>query len=151
MNASSLRPRHALAVSLVGFALLLACSKQREGARCSPENDDNDCDSGLICIAADKLRGGIDDETPRCCPPEGEAISDERCTPLIGGGGGDNLGGDGGEGGESSTTAGALCSYDSECKDGLVCGPQGMCQAECRENRDCEAPLVCDEGVCVER
>jgi len=137
-----------LAASLAALVLLVACSRQEEGDRCSTENDDNDCESGLRCLDWHDLRGGDADHVSRCCPPEGEPISNERCTPLIGGGGsgGGNLGG---QAGETSTNAGDKCSYDSHCVDGLVCGPQGKCQNECLEDRDCTAPEVCDAGRCV--
>lgn len=155
MKPSMIRVRHVLALGLLASSLLVACSKQEEGERCSTENDDNDCEGSLICVAASDLRG---EEVSRCCPPEGSPVSDGRCTRLIGGGSGGSGGGgnQGGEGGEASTataastTVGASCAYDSECPEGLVCGPGGVCQTECRVDRDCEAPLVCSEqGSCV--
>ncbi|HEU5076815.1 MAG TPA: hypothetical protein VFU02_21645 [Polyangiaceae bacterium] len=144
--------RSALAFALAGFVLLLACSRQGEGDRCSTENDDNDCESGLICIEARDLRGGSD-EVPRCCPPDGEAISDGRCTRLIGGG--STTTGGGGQAGESSVatnTTGGSCTHTSQCPTDLVCGPQGLCQPECLEDRDCTAPLICSSNNrCVSR
>src|SRR5687768_12748528 len=127
--------RRVLAASLTALVLLVACSRQEEGDRCSLQNDDNDCESGLTCKEPDTLRGGSD-EVARCCPPEGESISNDRCTPLIGGGGtgGGNAGGQAGESNASSTGGpGAVCSYNNDCRDDLVCGPQGKCQAECQE------------------
>lgn len=148
--------QRALAVAIAGFVMLLACSRQGEGDRCSTENDDNDCESGLICIAPDQLRSGAD-QVPRCCPPDGESISDGRCTRLIGGGSttsGTTTGG-GGQAGAASdgsgTTAGETCNYTSDCPSGMVCGPAGTCQDECREDRDCTAPLICSDGRCVSR
>lgn len=143
--------RRALGASLVALVLLVACSRQEEGDRCSVENDDNDCESGLICIDYHDLRGGEADEVSRCCPPEGEPISNARCTPLIGGGGngGGNAGGQAGETSVSSNTTGADCSYNNDCTADTVCGPQGKCQAECQEDRDCVAPKVCGAGLCV--
>lgn len=146
--------RRALGASLAALVLLVACSRQEEGDRCSFENDDNDCESGLVCINAKDLRGGVADKVSRCCPPEGEPISNERCTPLIGGGG-NNAGGQAGEtststdSGTSSGPVGASCSYTSDCDEGLACSPQGKCQAECQEDRDCVAPKVCDAGRCI--
>jgi len=144
--------RHALAVVLAGFVLLLACSRQGEGDRCSTENDDNDCESGLICVPPDLLRGGSDDGVSRCCNPEGNDVSDGRCTRLIGASTtttGTTTGG-GGEAGAPGQS-GASCDYNSDCAQPLVCGPQGVCQGECVEDRDCDEPLVCDNGVCVDR
>jgi hypothetical protein len=143
-----------LAIAIAGFVTLLACSRQGEGDRCSTENDDNDCESGLICIDADDLRGGQSDGVPRCCRPDGEGVGDGRCTRLIGGSGGTDGGGNaGGQAGEASggtsTTAGQSCTHTSQCPSGMVCGPQGLCQAECLEDRDCDEPLVCSDGRCV--
>lgn len=141
--------RRALGASLAALVLLVACSRQEEGDRCSFENDDNDCESGLNCVFWEELRGGAD-KVSRCCPPEGEPISNERCTPLIGGGG-NNAGGQAGETSTSTNTntTGADCSYNNDCTADTVCGPQGKCQAECQEDRDCVAPKVCDAGLCV--
>lgn len=158
MNASSVpttswkKPtQRALAVALAAFVTLLACSRQGEGDRCSTENDDNDCESGLICIEPRELRGGTD-EVPRCCRPDGEGVGDGRCTRLIGGGGGTDGGGNaGGQAGESSTSSGQSCTHTSQCPTGLICGPQGTCQVECLDDRDCVAPLICSDNRCVNR
>jgi len=141
--------RRALATSLTALVLLVACSRQEEGDRCSTRNDDNDCESGLVCKAAETLRTGKSDGVARCCPPEGNSISNDLCTPLIGGGGSDGGGNLGGQAGETNTNAGDKCSYNSNCVEGLVCGPQGKCQSECLEDRDCPSPEVCDAGRCV--
>jgi len=146
--------RHALAVVLAGFVLLLACSRQEEGSRCSTENDDNDCESGLICVSHELLRGGSDD-VDRCCNPEGTNVNDGRCTRLIGGGTSTTstttTGGGGQAGANGGTTAGDKCTHTSQCPDGMVCGPTGLCQAECLEDRDCDDGLVCEAGSCVDR
>ena len=73
--------RCAVAAAIAGSFLLLACSRQEEGDRCSTENDDLDCESGLICVPARNLRAS--DEVPRCCPPEGEPISNGLCAPDV--------------------------------------------------------------------
>ncbi|HEY6726429.1 MAG TPA: hypothetical protein VI197_20475 [Polyangiaceae bacterium] len=161
MNAPSPRTsswkkptQRVLAIAIAGFVTLLACSRQGEGDRCSTENDDNDCESGLICIDADDLRAN--DGVPRCCRPDGEGVGDGRCTRLIGGGsggtdGGGNAGGQAGEAGVATSTTGASCTHTSQCPGGMVCGPQGRCQPECLDDRDCDASLTCSEGRCVSR
>lgn len=145
--------QRALAVALAGFVMLLACSRQGEGDRCSTENDDNDCESGLICIDWRDLRGGEADRVPRCCRPDGEGVGDGRCTRLIGGSSsttsGTTGGGQAGESGVATNTTGASCTHTSQCPTPMVCGPQGTCQAECLDDRDCEAPEICRENQCV--
>jgi hypothetical protein len=49
-----------------------------------------------------------------------------------------------GQGGASQT-----CTYTSQCPAGMVCGPRGICQAECLDTRDCADGLVCEDGRCV--
>lgn len=149
--------QRALAVAIAGFVMLLACSRQGEGDRCSTENDDNDCESGLVCVDWRQLRGGEADHVPRCCRPDGEGVGDGRCTRLIGGGSGgtSSTGNAGGQAGETSdgsgTTAGQTCTHNSQCPTGLFCGPQGVCQVECLQDRDCKAPLICSQNQCVNR
>lgn len=143
--------RHVLAVLLAGAGLLLACSRQGEGDRCSTDNDDNDCESGLICIEWRELRDSQTNHVPRCCRPDGEGVGDGRCTRLIGGGASTTTGG-GGQAGESSvatSTTGDSCTHTSQCPSGTVCGPQGRCQAECLDDRDCVAPEICSDNQCV--
>lgn len=75
-----------------GALLLLAglssaaggCSRQTEGERCDTQfGDSDDCESGLVCTACDRLRTL---DVDRCCPPEGSAYSDPRCAPTNPGG-----------------------------------------------------------------
>lgn len=145
--------RHALAVVLTGFVLLLACSRQEEGDRCDTKNDDNDCESGLVCVDYNDLRGGKADQVSRCCNPEGNDVNDARCTRLIGGGTttSTTTTGGGGEAGANGTTGSTSCTHTSQCPEGMVCGPTGLCQAECLDDRDCDDPLVCEAGRCVSR
>jgi hypothetical protein len=134
---------------------LLACSRQGEGDRCSTENDDNDCESGLICVDYHDLRGGQADQVSRCCNPEGNDVGDGRCTRLIGAGTSTTstttTGGGGEAGANGGTTAGTECTHTSQCPEGMVCGPTGVCQDECLEDRDCDDGLVCQAGRCVNR
>jgi hypothetical protein len=151
------------ALALSASIFTEACSRQAEGERCSFEtNDHGDCDDRLLCIPADQLR---DDSVDRCCPAEGVPISDERCQRSLGGGGSGGQGGTGGEdagdddggggedgggedasseGGAAGNDAGATCTFNSDCPEGLVCGPLGVCRAECLADRDCATGLVCE-------
>jgi len=61
------------------FTLLFVvagCAKQGEGDRCLRSNGDNDCASGLVCVASDDL---AEQSADRCCPEDGHS-SDSRCT-----------------------------------------------------------------------
>jgi hypothetical protein len=87
-----------LALAL-GGALVPGCGKQDEGERCDKTAAGNsDCDSGLVCVPANEL---VDKSTDRCCPPEGERISDSRCARS----GTVGTGGTSGSGGSSSAGA----------------------------------------------
>ena len=88
----------------LGAALVPGCSKQGEGERCDQLAAGNeDCDSGLVCILKSEL---ADESTDRCCPPDGEGISDSRCTRggTVGSGG---TGGTSGAAGAPATEGGA--------------------------------------------
>lgn len=45
---------------------------------------------------------------------------------------------------------GTRCVYNSQCRLGEKCGPQGLCIPECTATRDCPGGYVCDQGgACV--
>lgn len=152
----SKRGRVQLGVALLGamaWVVLVGCSRQDEGDRCATENANQDCESGLVCVDATNLRGG-GDGVSRCCPPDGSPVGDGRCTRLAGGGSNTGGGNEAGQGGEASTSSGTTassqtCDYNSDCPMGMVCGPQGSCQDECREDRDCPGSMTCAGGSCV--
>lgn len=81
----------ALAVALAAVAPA-SCGKQGEGERCTVENGNEDCDTGLVCVSGAELGQSSD----VCCPESGS--EDKRCNPLVGTGGG------GGTGGTPTTT-----------------------------------------------
>ncbi len=144
-------------------ALVSSCSKQSEGDRCDVLNNDEDCDGGLECVAASEL---LNSEADRCCPPEGDRVSDSSCRRRTGSvgatggaGGADATGGSagamagaagsltGGMGGEGQTVT---CRYRSDCPEGQDCGPDGHCQPQCQSDRDCFPGQLCnDTGACV--
>jgi hypothetical protein len=87
------------------------CSRQTEGERCDDTNgDSDDCDSGLVCTACERLRTL---DVDRCCPPAGSDYSDPRCAPTSSGTCLDPTGG-GGEGGipagQGATSSGAAAN-----------------------------------------
>ena len=160
---------------LVFVAPLLfgSCAKQDEGERCNVLNNSADCSSGLECVAQSEL---LRSEADRCCPPEGDRISDDRCrrrtsgassstggtsatTPTGGtagaiSGGGGAAGfpptGAGGSPGGSAGTNDVTCLYRSDCPEGQTCGPTGRCQPECRTDRDCFPGEICSAaGACL--
>ncbi len=159
-----------LATAFVVFCLAPSCAEQGEGERCDKSaNGDDDCESGLECIEANDLANASFGD--RCCPPE-EVSDDERCIRKTGGTGGsagtagssgsagadgsaDAAGGSAGTAGSSgaagsggTSTDGGPCHYTSQCPLGLVCGPGGVCQHECKDTLDCTPPLVCSGGKC---
>jgi|SRR6478609_10711686 len=140
--------RGALVATVVAFGLVVGCQGQGEGERCSLLNQNHDCLSGLVCTAASRLKQ--EDGVDRCCPEDLTEAEVGSCLPRVGGGSG--LGGQGGEsgtggstsaGGSGGTVGDEQCAYTSDCPDGLVCGPQGKCQAECQDNIDCDDGLIC--------
>jgi hypothetical protein len=147
----------ALALPLLGVGLGSGCARQGEGEPCDFAGGSDDCESGLTCTSPDSVIGeGTADEPGRCCPVSGN-VRDGRCTPSGGGGAGgtggtsgEDGGGDapGGAGGTGGVGCDLPCSFNSDCADNLVCGPQGCCQAECQEDRDCVSPEVCVSGTC---
>ena len=154
--------RGALTACAIGFALMVGCQGQTEGERCSLLNGKADCTDNLVCTPASSLRA--DDGVNRCCPEGNATITDDRCDKRIGTGGGmGGMGGGAGSGGAGSggdaagsgaaSSGGAgdgTCRYNSDCRDGLVCGPGGQCQKECMDNVDCPDGMRCtSEQECV--
>lgn len=113
-----LRARFALlvAVTLAGPMLAVACSNQAEGERCDRNNEDEDCQDGLVCTSSQVLGGSAD----ICCP---ENLGDSENAACIPGGGATSAaattttgttvttsvsssssGGEGGAGGEGGTS-----------------------------------------------
>jgi hypothetical protein len=99
----------AVGAALTGL-FAVGCSEQGEGERCDYANSGNDssgqgrdCEDGLECVSAARLLGN--DEADRCCPPESEPFSSDKCrrgsdigpvSAAGGSGGGDTAGGSGG-------------------------------------------------------
>lgn len=61
----------AIAASL----LMLGCANQPEGGRCDPNNNNDDCQSGLTC---QKIQGQL---SPLCCPPPPARANVAACIP----------------------------------------------------------------------
>jgi hypothetical protein len=81
-----------LALLLGGFITLAACSNYGEGERCQAENGNDDCQDGLVCLAASQkgFNGGTGTVNPpfntsdRCCPPDRSTATHPACTLLTG-------------------------------------------------------------------
>ncbi len=81
-----------LMASLVGgIVTLAACSNQGEGDRCQAENGDDDCQSGLVCLAATQkaFNGGGPglvnapyNNSDRCCPYDRSTATHPACVLL---------------------------------------------------------------------
>ncbi|HSO35577.1 MAG TPA: hypothetical protein VLT33_23775 [Labilithrix sp.] len=79
-----------MASLLGGVVTLAACSNQAEGERCQAENGNDDCQSGLVCLAATQktFNGGQGlvnapyNNSDRCCPYERSTASHPACVLL---------------------------------------------------------------------
>ena len=105
-------------------ALPSACADQGEGERCDRENNNADCEPGLVCTAIEQLAGG--EKGPPgaalCCPANSEEARVEACqgaSSTIP----DNDGG--GTGGASGIEAGAGGSVPSTPEAGTGGSPSG--------------------------
>lgn len=98
--------RHAALAVLLGLSLaplaVVSCGRQGEGQQCSRQNDDADCEDGLVCTSSLEL-GTV---TDICCPPD-QTSTFAACIPgaLAKPDAGDDAatGGAGGEGGAGGT------------------------------------------------
>jgi len=125
-------------ISLLLAPATLACSDQAEGERCdydrsgnNASNQGRDCESGLECVPASQLLAH--DGADRCCPPEDEPFSDDRCRRDVRGSSTGGTGGTaGGAGmspaaGSSGTAGGAGMSQAAG--SGGTAGGAGVSQA----------------------
>ena len=79
-----------MASMLCGIVTLAACSNQAEGERCQAENGNDDCQDGLVCLAATQktFNGGVGlvnapyNNSDRCCPYERSTASHPACVLL---------------------------------------------------------------------
>jgi hypothetical protein len=74
---ASLAP-FAFFAGVAGLIASVACSNQGEGDFCSLQNGNNDCQSGLSCVAAPGLTG-MAGTTTRCCPPSAALATKAVC------------------------------------------------------------------------
>ena len=82
-----------MASLLGGFVALSACSNQGEGDRCQAENGNDDCQSGLVCLAGSQkaFNGGVglvnppydeNGKSDRCCPFDRSTATHPACVLL---------------------------------------------------------------------
>ncbi len=101
----------------------------------------NDSTSGRGCQLPDELMCERDDDCGELVCREGECGQEcDESLPCV-------------DGSQCVTTAGVstceplteeLCIYASDCAPGLVCNAYQRCVLECREDRDCDAPRICE-------
>ncbi|MBN1611160.1 MAG: hypothetical protein JW940_31295 [Polyangiaceae bacterium] len=97
-------------VGTLALGLSFGCADQGEGERCDTLSGNEDCASGLVCTDFTTRSG---EPFGRCCPPEGEKISDDRCIQrpvteeTAGTGGSRGTSSEGGAAGQSTVTSGA--------------------------------------------
>src|SRR5690606_14242775 len=69
------------ALTLGGWLALVACSNNAEGERCQTANNNDDCQDGLICLAAAQVNPSYN-SSDRCCPPDRSTATHPACTLL---------------------------------------------------------------------
>jgi hypothetical protein len=97
-----------------------ACLLESE-ARCQLRSD---CPAPLVCASGECVNECRD---KRDCPPGAQCSEHDTCVQL----------------------EGTRCAFDSQCTDGLVCGPEGRCRWACLGDRDCRLGEGCSEHACV--
>lgn len=84
MNERTRRTRRKRTAAIVTVALvsgwlaLSACSNNGEGERCEIDNNNDDCENGLVCLAARELPQGFNGGD-RCCPPDRTQATHAAC------------------------------------------------------------------------
>lgn len=68
-------------LTLAGWLVLTACSNNGEGERCQVNNDDNDCEQGLVCLPSSQVNPSYN-SSDRCCPIDRTTASHPACTLL---------------------------------------------------------------------
>ena len=68
-------------LTLGGWLVLTACSNNGEGERCQVNNNDDDCEQGLICLASSQVNPSYN-SSDRCCPIDRTTASHPACTLL---------------------------------------------------------------------
>lgn len=80
-----------MATLVGGLVTLAACSNQAEGDRCQAENGNDDCQSGLVCLAATQkaFNGSTEglvnapyNNSDRCCPAQRSNATHPACVLL---------------------------------------------------------------------
>lgn len=66
---------------VAGWIALAACSNNGEGERCEVENNSDDCQDGLICLAASQVNLNYNN-SDRCCPVDRSKATHPACTLL---------------------------------------------------------------------
>ena len=64
-----------------GWLVLSACSNNGEGERCQVNNNDDDCEQGLVCLAASQVNPNYN-SSDRCCPLDRSTATHPACTLL---------------------------------------------------------------------
>jgi len=84
MNTRARRRKIAAFVTtfaVAAWVVLVACSNNGEGERCQVENNNDDCQDGLICLSKSNVNQGYNNGD-RCCPVDRSTATHPACTQL---------------------------------------------------------------------
>jgi hypothetical protein len=68
-------------LTVAGWLALSACSNNGEGDRCQVNNNNDDCQDGLICLASSQVNPSYNN-SDRCCPVDRTKSTHPACTLL---------------------------------------------------------------------
>lgn len=68
-------------LTIAGWLALSACSNNAEGERCQVNNNNDDCENGLLCLAASQVNPSYNG-SDRCCPADRALATHPACTLL---------------------------------------------------------------------
>jgi hypothetical protein len=68
-------------LTIGGWLVLSACSNNGEGERCQFNNNNDDCQDGLLCLASSQVNPSYNN-SDRCCPADRTKATHPACTLL---------------------------------------------------------------------
>jgi hypothetical protein len=71
----------ATTIAIGGWLVLSACSNNGEGERCQFNNNNDDCQDGLVCLPSSQVNPSYN-SSDRCCPVDRSTATHPACTLL---------------------------------------------------------------------